>query len=113
MAKDLLELAGSLPFLDELYSQYQIDPNSVDPSWRKLFENGASTGNGHANGNGHGAYRTTVGAALAEAAAATPMELEAHLSAHPSVEARFARVYGLVNAYRTRGHLEAKLDPLD
>src|SRR5207247_1132929 len=53
-------------------------------------------------------------AAIAEAAAAEP----AHVDASPPraaapVEARFARVYALVNAYRVRGHLEARLDPLD
>jgi 2-oxoglutarate dehydrogenase E1 component len=123
MAKDLLELAGSLPFLDELYAKYQLDPNSVDPSWRKVFENGGAAtvvtgGNGHTNGhgNGHGAalkFQDSVGAALADAAAARPRELEAQLDSHASAESRDARVFALVNVYRARGHLEARLDPLD
>jgi len=118
MSKDLLELAGSLSLLDELYSHYQADPTSIDPSWRRLFDAGAAIQptNGHVMraGNGHAfAQYTPVGAALAESAAAQPTELEARLEAEPTVEARYARVFAVVNAYRVRGHLEAQLDPLD
>lgn len=124
MSKDLLELAGSLSLLDELYARYQADPGSIDPSWRRLFESSSAIqptngSNGHAQlvgGNGHGqrAYAgNALGAALAEAAAAQPTELEARLEPEPTVEARYARVFALVNAYRVRGHLEAQLDPLD
>src|SRR5689334_13110483 len=121
MSNDVLDLSLNLPFLDQLYERYRVDPASVDPSWRHLFENGALSGEAASppplapslfptsqpsagttkpteNGsNGHGATAT----------ATTP---------HPGIapyEARFARMYALVNAYRVRGHLEAKLDPLD
>ncbi len=108
MSTNLLELAINLPFVDELYAQYKRDPGSVDPSWRKLFEHGAP-----APTNGHMATSfTPLGHALAEAAGAQPLTSEA-INAEAPLEARFARVYGLVNAYRVRGHLEARLDPLD
>ncbi|MFM7035237.1 MAG: 2-oxoglutarate dehydrogenase E1 subunit family protein, partial [Planctomycetia bacterium] len=55
---------ASLPFLEELFEQYQCDPSSVDPEWRAYFESLAAgqpqvartpvpAGNGHAAGNGH------------------------------------------------------------
>src|SRR5688572_23620789 len=80
---DLLHLAGSLPFLDEIYEQWRADPKSVDESWRALFE---------------GRPRPTNGQA------ARPL---------PSSDLRAGRVYTLVNSYRARGHLEAELDPLE
>jgi hypothetical protein len=33
MHPDLLELCGSLGFLDEIAEQYAKDASSVDPSW--------------------------------------------------------------------------------
>ncbi|HZS35492.1 MAG TPA: 2-oxoglutarate dehydrogenase E1 component, partial [Polyangia bacterium] len=126
MSTDVLSLSINLPFVDELYQQYQADPASVDPSWRRFFENGASAPfpvEPPAKANGPQAARaaspqvgrsSSLGAALAEAAAAYPAPLEATpITAEATADERFARVYALVNAYRVRGHLEAKLDPLD
>jgi 2-oxoglutarate dehydrogenase E1 component len=111
MSNDLLQLqslAGNLTFIDELYAQFQANPSSVDPSWRQLFESGAPSAelrragyaptNGHANGhshtNGHAPHPTTK-------------------TIDALSEARFGRLFGLVHAFRARGHLEAKLDPLN
>jgi 2-oxoglutarate dehydrogenase E1 component len=111
------------PFIEELYARYLESPSSVDPSWRKFFSElqdesetvlqdirGASwaprsrsveIGNGreeeHANGNG---------AAIAARPAAVVKD--------PTGAARDSlRAMMLIRAYRVRGHLEAKLDPLD
>ncbi len=89
MANDLVTLAPNLPFLDDLYERFRADPNAVDSSWRALFENGVPSTY---------ASVTAVGSAAAVA---------------PGAVAEYAGIYGLVNAYRVRGHLEAKLDPLD
>ena len=110
MATNLLELANNLAFVDELYTRYQVDPGSVDPTWRKLFENGVSHGE---NGSAQRAY-SPIDAAVVESANAQRASLDASpISQVASADARFARVYALVNAYRVRGHLEAQLDPLD
>jgi 2-oxoglutarate dehydrogenase E1 component len=91
MGSDLLELAGSLPFIDEIYAQYLQDPASVDASWRSLFD-----------GRPHNGQNGTVGAvAVMPARPLAPSEIGV------------GRIYGLVNAYRVRGHLLAHLDPLD
>ena len=114
MASDLLGLCGSLGFLDELAEQYAHDARSVDPSWAPLLDgNGAPTavrvpgsarapagGNGH-GGNGHGAARPAPAAGTGRPTSVTL----APLSDAPSV-------WPVVNAYRSRGHLAADLDPL-
>src|SRR2546423_4724529 len=97
MGSDLLELAGSLPFIDEIYAQYLQNPGSVDARWRQMFDAEPRPANGAARApNGHAAEKTT--------------NLRAFLG--PG-EIGVGRIYGLVNAYRVRGHLEANLDPLD
>ena len=40
---NVLELGGSLGFLDELAEQFAAQPDAVDPSWRELLD-----GHGHA-----------------------------------------------------------------
>ncbi|HTL33984.1 MAG TPA: 2-oxoglutarate dehydrogenase E1 component [Kofleriaceae bacterium] len=127
MVRDILELGGSLGFLDEMYDQFQAQPSDVDASWRDMFDghteapgNGHS-GNGHAveathapesgtNGNGNGKVndrRTGTTRAMpmfARPGAVTMSPITAQQGA--------ASVWPLVNAYRSRGHFAANLDPL-
>ena len=128
MSADVLELAGSLPFVDEIYAQYLHDPLSVDAGWRRLFEsagarpttgnananaNGNANGNTNANANGNANGNATNGNATNGNANGNT---NANVNAQPpvaSAELGFGRIYGLVNAYRVRGHLLAQLDPLD
>jgi len=102
---------------------------SVDEQWRAFFEalesptkhdhaNGpaAGNGNGHAqahsvNGNGHArangdGAQAAIGKYNGYASAALRDE---RLLAAAAVQ---GRVYQLINAYRVRGHLFAKIDPL-
>lgn len=125
----------SLLFAEGLYTDYLKDPSSVPPDWRAYFEslgadgafarkpklgpdfrpasvfnapatNGAAkAANGHAvlngngaNGNGSAAYVNGGGAALA--------------SGVSDAAVRQDRVDALVRAYRVRGHMMAKIDPL-
>src|SRR5262245_26645017 len=90
-----LDLSLNLEYVDDLYSRYRNDPGSIDPSWRRLFDNGVAPS--AIATNGHGATTS-----LAERSAIST-----------ATSARYERVYSLVNAYRVRGHLEAQLDPLD
>src|SRR5690349_20829727 len=118
----------SLLFAEALYTDYLQDPSSVTPEWRAYFDslgpdgafaqtprlgpafrprrvfnsivtNGAVVpqtnghavnGNGHANGNGHGA--------LVQGVSDAPVRQDA--------------VDALIRAYRVRGHMIAKSDPL-
>ena len=115
-------LAGAnSAFIEALYARYVKDPASVDTGWREFFSDlkdeapsvlraleGASwspRGGRPADGNG-----------LAEAPAAAPPKANGH-GAISEDELRAAtidsiRALMLIRAYRVRGHLHARLDPL-
>ena len=113
-ADDFLH-GGNAVFIAELYEQYLRDPGSVDESWTGFFAGLKS--NGHADeapgaapwgrmrarviANGHDAAPAPNGAAHA-----APEEggRQATLDS--------IRALMLIRAYRVRGHLYARLDPL-
>ncbi len=121
-------------FVEELHARYQQSPQSVDEEWRRFFDtlDGRTTpqarvaapsvpSNGHANGhtNGHGpAARDTFEARGLSPELATFPDFVPPSSTTNRDERLLAtaamqgRVYQLVNAYRVRGHLFAKIDPL-
>ncbi|HEY3822691.1 MAG TPA: 2-oxoglutarate dehydrogenase E1 component [Polyangiaceae bacterium] len=102
-------------YVEDLHTRWLQSPQSVEDDWRRFFEghrgapeiapppppppvvtktNGAAHGSVNGNGNGV-AYREAVRETVI---AATELQ---------------SRVAQLVNAYRVRGHLFARLDPLD
>ena len=94
-------------YLAELHAQYEQDPASLDPAWRSFFASlddnkadvlAAARGPSWVASNG----RALLLPALAPGADA---ELAA---ARDTLAARM-----LIRNYRTRGHLAAKLDPLE
>jgi 2-oxoglutarate dehydrogenase E1 component len=132
-----LDFGINAGLVEELYSQYLENPESVDPSWRSFFEskNGVRAGlslglpaaappplrrvePGKGDGsdrsdkrtNGNGARN--LEAAFAKALSEHPPSNTAHDLAVLAQAALQARVYALVNAYRVRGHLFAHVDPL-
>lgn len=74
---------SNLEFLEQIYQQYQSNPNSVEPSWQIFFE-------GMEFGSQRSPSTTTSTGALKE-----------------------IQVYNLLEHYRNYGHLKAKLDPLE
>src|SRR6478672_8398198 len=96
-------------FVEDLHARYRQSPQSVDAEWREVFESldrgeaPAAPQQARTNGNG-AAHAYTNGAA----GLATPSRDERLLAA----AAMQGRVYQLVNAYRVRGHLFARIDPL-
>ena len=94
MATSLAEttvLSGAnAPFIEDLYDRWSKDPASVDESWRGFFAelNGKLPANGATGG-----------------ASVTLQEVRA--AALDSIRALM-----LIRAYRVRGHLACKLDPL-
>ncbi len=95
-------------YLAELYARYQDDPFSVDPEWQSFFASLEDNpddvladwrGPSWAPGNGK---------ALARAAERVSTEPQGIAVARDSLGLRM-----LIRAYRTRGHLVAKLDPLE
>jgi 2-oxoglutarate dehydrogenase E1 component len=88
-------------YIDELYKSYQQDPESVDFGWRKFFEGydfsikyAGSNGNG---ANGHGTVAEPQKAAAPVAIAESDKEVQ---------------VRNLIYAYRSRGHLRSKTNPV-
>jgi len=103
-------------YAQALYEQYLRDPDSVDPDWRALFENGAqglapltdleivTAGSSVPEDTGVAESAVRV---PADSAAAAP-------SIAPSAEDlhAVALAMSVVKAFRTHGHLGARLDPL-
>jgi 2-oxoglutarate dehydrogenase E1 component len=109
------------PFIAELYSRYLADPTSVDDSWRRFFAElhdeapavmaelqGADWAPSQTRVIGNGHTGEINGKGLSAAATAAPQGIvEIRKATLDSVRALM-----LIRAYRIRGHLEAKLDPL-
>ncbi|MBT8318336.1 MAG: 2-oxoglutarate dehydrogenase E1 component [Lutibacter sp.] len=81
--------AAHTGFISDLYDQYLINPDSVEPSWRSFFQ-----GYNFANEN----------FSLTE-------EVESETAIPENVLKEF-RVIDLINGYRTRGHLFTKTNPV-
>ncbi|HTD31672.1 MAG TPA: thiamine pyrophosphate-dependent enzyme, partial [Steroidobacteraceae bacterium] len=94
---------GNAEFLDSLYEQYLREPASVEPQWRTYF---ASLGPAAAGERAHAPVR----AALAARAASTAASSESPAS---GADARQAAVSRLIQVWINRGHLVAKIDPLE
>src|SRR5262245_15200829 len=109
MPPDLLDLGSSLGYLDELYDAFQNKPDAIDASWHDLFGDGKPRGNGSSE--------PTASAATIDTRAATRTTRPMPTFARPGVVtmsplAAPPSVWPIVNAYRTRGHFAANLDPL-
>jgi 2-oxoglutarate dehydrogenase E1 component len=74
-------------YIDELYQSYKQDPESVDITWQKFFE-GFEFSQSKYGENGHAA------------------------PASGGVPDKEIAVSNLIHAYRTRGHLKSKTNPV-
>ncbi|MGH3127310.1 MAG: 2-oxoglutarate dehydrogenase E1 subunit family protein, partial [Gaiellaceae bacterium] len=115
-------------YVGQLLEQYLENPEAVDPAWRELFERGGVSvtsalpglerlvEGARAQGDGDG------GAAMAVAepetrpddvsAPAPAVERETAAAPDQELLGGIAAAMSLVKAYRTHGHLNARLDPL-
>ncbi len=116
MQRDVLSLASSLGFIDEIYAQYLADPAAVDPSWIPLLElaGGAPAASTHGRPGASGAVGQAPPVELAPRAL---LASEAARGARPGTVtlaplASGPGLWPLVNAYRSRGHFLTQLDPL-
>lgn len=86
-------------YVQELFELYRTDRSLVPAGWAQKFdalmgtESAASNGHVYTNGNGH------VGAAIKEAPPTVSTDLQ-------------ERVFRLVRAFRERGHLKARVNPI-
>ncbi|MBS4168584.1 2-oxoglutarate dehydrogenase E1 component [Parachlamydia sp. AcF125] len=81
---------ANLALIDEMYVKFQNDPQSIDSSWRPLFEQAKA---GEAKGD---LFHPTV--------------IEQKPIDHPDRDSR--RIWHLMEAYRTYGHYLARVNPI-
>jgi 2-oxoglutarate dehydrogenase E1 component len=99
-----LLFGGNAPYVEELYEQFLRDPDAIDPAWRAYFttlRDRSQREQVHSNVVAGIAARAR--APRAAVAAAAPVDASAKQGA----------VSRLVQIYANRGHLVAKLDPLE
>jgi 2-oxoglutarate dehydrogenase E1 component len=92
---------GNMAYVDSLYEDYLLNPNSVTDEWREIFqriqsEKGDAADVSHRQIREYFLQRAKSNAPVVNVVADQQMQ-----------------VTELVNAYRRNGHLEANLDPLD
>jgi 2-oxoglutarate dehydrogenase E1 component len=100
---------GNAAYIEDLYEQYLADPARVGADWKTYFD-GLK---GHEAGDvPHSAVMARIQQA-AKTHRIEPMANDRMLATIPDAAAqKQAAVLKLVNAYRSRGHLHAILDPL-
>lgn len=91
-------------YIEELYERYLEDPSSVDESWRATFDALPKT---TAAEQPHSPVRDYFRRLARE------NTTEAVTVIDPEASAKLVKVLQFINAYRFRGHLEAKLDPIN
>ncbi len=125
---------GNAPYIEDLYARYEKDPQAVDAEWREFFESlkdnseevakiakGPSWKRPNWPARESGDLVSAVTGEWAETAKAVGDKLKGsaqtrgvELSAEQVQQATrdSIRALMLIRAYRIRGHLHAKLDPL-
>lgn len=97
--KDFSYITHSHPaYIESLYNDFVQNPESVDPDYRKFFEGFDFAVSNHQNGNG--------------TAAATVPEKSGVASVDASQLSKEFSVYNLIMAFRRKGHLLAKTNPI-
>jgi len=132
VSSDSLLSGDNAAFLDAKYQSWLDDPTSVEEAWASLFSTWVDDG---AGGNGHASASNGAGAGLTNGhfqigptfqarsifdappsqpsvLADLPPESAGNTRLALESAAKQARVAQLVNAFRVRGHLLARVDPL-
>ena len=110
-------LGGADPsVIEQLHAQFMRDPNSVDASWRRIFEDEDAGAGGQPIKTPPGDSRAESDKALGlpepRPAAASPTESADTDGPVQAETIDSIRALMMIRAYRVRGHLIASLDPL-
>ncbi|HTE52216.1 MAG TPA: 2-oxoglutarate dehydrogenase E1 component [Kofleriaceae bacterium] len=127
MSVDPVSLGQSMELLDEIYTQYRSDPDSVDPAWRELFLNGQAPETVAALARSVASLPATPDDPVAQRVEGPPppaprlepagapalpaLPPAPAVKPTPAGEHLFG-IWPLVHAYRSFGHQAANLDPL-
>lgn len=93
---------GNASYVEDLYEQYLVSPDSVDPKWKTYFD----------GFKGREAGDIPHSAVISHIADARPREALKAGTGNGAGDERERNVGRLITAYRSRGHLDARLDPL-
>ncbi|WP_335966283.1 2-oxoglutarate dehydrogenase E1 component [Galbibacter sp. PAP.153] len=96
--------AANTAFFADLYDQYLINPDSVEPSWRAFFQ---GFDFGMENAAGDGAATITENGTVSIEVPATGEKLEVSQDVYKEFQ-----VIRLIDGYRSRGHLFTKTNPV-
>lgn len=101
---------GNLAYVEQLFETYLTDPNAVPEEWRSYFDKLPSVDGHHGCDVDHSSIREQFEHISRNQRFLTIGGVPA--SATSDADKKQVRVLQLINAYRFRGHQEAKLDPL-
>jgi 2-oxoglutarate dehydrogenase E1 component len=108
--------AWGADYIDGLYEQWRVDPNSVDAAWQQFFkgfELGVEAPAKRRGSAGTGAAAPAATATTPGAGAASPAVRAADAGVASAAALELQRkVDELIARYRAFGHLAAQLDPL-
>ncbi|HPQ24837.1 MAG TPA: 2-oxoglutarate dehydrogenase E1 component [Gammaproteobacteria bacterium] len=100
---------ANAPFIEDLFESYLTDPASVPDNWRRHFDSLPPVNGSPVNDQSHRHVQEDFLRLATDPSSRTPCA--AGLSAVAAE--RQAKVLRLINAYRVRGHQNARLDPLN
>jgi 2-oxoglutarate dehydrogenase E1 component len=103
------QLGANAAYIEELYEQYLVEPDSVGPKWKAYFD-GVRFDNAKGREGGNDVPHSAVIATITEAGRLAARGALA--SSGNAGDERERSVGRLITAYRARGHLGADLDPL-
>jgi len=92
-------------YVEQLYEDYLLDPDSIDPGWRAHFD--ALPGKSATADTPHSSIRQQFAEQARTATSDAPCK-----KLTPDAAEKQTAVLRLINAYRVRGHQNASLDPL-
>ncbi|AAF84359.1 2-oxoglutarate dehydrogenase E1 [Xylella fastidiosa 32] len=92
---------GNAAYIEDLYEQYLVSPNSVDPKWKAYFD----------GFKGRDAGDIPHSAVIAHITDTAKQSVKAK-SRQDASDERERNIGRLITAYRSRGHLSARIDPL-
>ena len=91
-------------YIEDLYERYLEDPKSVDASWQAIFE---TLPKSTAPEQPHSTVRDYFRRLARENHGQSITVID------PEASAKLVKVLQFINAYRSRGYIEATLDPLN
>ncbi len=106
MIPDSLLSGDNAAYLDQQYQAWLADPESVDRTYGELFDSFDTAEHPHDRSTG-------AGPSFAPRSIFDPAGGAGGAPSDAAFEQRQAKVVQLINAYRVRAHLDARIDPLE